>query len=98
MGKVIDAQATNVTISEDTLAADLADGRTISVPLVWYPRLLQGTPVERNKWELIDEGRAIHWPDLDEHISIKGLLIGRPSAENPLSLRKWLDERTQQDK
>ncbi|MBI3941558.1 MAG: DUF2442 domain-containing protein [Chloroflexi bacterium] len=94
--QVADAQATNITISEDTLAADLADGRTISVPLVWYPRLLHGTVAERNKWEFIDGGRGIHWPDLDEHISVKGLLIGRPSAENPRSLQKWLDERTQQ--
>lgn len=94
--KVVDAQATNVTITDDTLTVDLSDGRTISVPLVWYLRLYHGKVAERNKWELIDGGRGIHWSDLDEHISVKGLLIGRPSAENPRSLQKWLDDRAQE--
>jgi hypothetical protein len=63
------AQIQKISISEDTLTADLSDGRTISVPLNWYPRLLHGTPVERANWRLVGKGEGIHWPDLDEDIS-----------------------------
>jgi Protein of unknown function (DUF2442) len=87
------AQAVNVT--EDALTVDLTDGRVLSVPLAWYPRLLHGTPKERNNWRFIGGGVGIHWPDLDEDISIEGLLLGAPSGESQRSFKRWLDERNQ---
>jgi Protein of unknown function (DUF2442) len=85
--------AENVTITEDTLTVDLSDGRTISVPLAWFPRILQATPEERKNWRLIGKGQGIHWEDLDEDISVEGLLAGRPSGESQVSFKKWLDQR-----
>ncbi len=85
--------AQRVTVTEDALCVDLTDGRTVSVPLAWYPRLLHGTPKERNRWRLIGEGEGIHWPDLDEDISIESLVLGRPSGESQRSLKKWLEQR-----
>ena len=86
--------AENVTITEDTLSVDLSDGRTISVPLAWFPRLLQSAPEERNNWRLIGKGRGIHWEDIDEDISVEGLLSGKPSGESQPSFKKWLDRRS----
>ena len=86
--------AENVTITEDTLTVDLSDGRTISAPLAWFPRILQATPDERKNWRLIGKGRGIHWEDIDEDISVEGLLAGRPSGESQVSFKKWLDQRT----
>ncbi len=86
--------AENVTITEDTLSVDLSDGRTISVPLAWFPRLLQSTPEERDNWRLIGKGHGIHWKDIDEDISVEGLLAGRPSGESQPSFKKWLDRRS----
>ena len=82
-----------VRVTDDALAVDLEDGRTISAPLDWYPRLRHGSQAERNKWELIGEGEGIHWPDLDEDISVDGLLEGVPSQESPGSLQEWLRRR-----
>jgi hypothetical protein len=87
------ARARHVVVSEDTLAVDLLDGRTVSVPIVWYPRLLHGTPEERDHWRLIGGGEGIHWPELDEDISVENLLSGKRSGESQLSFRHWLDER-----
>ncbi len=92
--EVQEASAQSVTVSEDSLEVDLVDGRTIIVPLVWYPRLWYGAPEERNYFELIGDGTLIHWPDLDEDLSISGLLAGRQSGESPQSLKKWLEKRT----
>lgn len=86
--------AERVTLTEDTLTVDLSDGRTISVPLAWFPRLLQATPEERRHWRLIGKGQGIHWEDIDEDISVEGLLAGRPSGESQASFKKWLDQRT----
>jgi hypothetical protein len=72
----------------------LLDGRTIIVPLAWYPRLVAGTPQERQHWRLIGDGVGIHWPDLDEDIKIEHLLIGKASNESQTSLRRWLAQRT----
>lgn len=83
----------NVTITADTLTADLSDGRTISVPLAWYPRLLNGSAEERNDWRFIADGEGIHWNQLDEDISIKNLIAGQPSGESQRSLKRWLDHR-----
>ena len=88
-----EAMATSVTATNDLLSATLADGRVISVPLSWYPRLLHATPEERSRWELHAQGRHIHWPDIDEDLSVEGLLGGRPSRESNASLRKWLEAR-----
>jgi Protein of unknown function (DUF2442) len=82
--------ATAVVVSEDTLSAELADGRTIAVPLAWYPRLMNATVEERGGWRLIGGGRGIHWPAIDEDVSIANLLNGQPSAESQASLKKWL--------
>lgn len=86
--------AENVTITEDTLTVDLSDGRTISAPLAWFPRILRATPGERKNWRLIGKGQGIHWEDIDEDISVEGLLAGRPSGESQASFKKWLDQRT----
>ena len=83
--------ATAVTATEDTLTADLSDGRTISVPLAWYPRLLHATPEERDNRELFADAQHIHWPDLDEDISVEGLLAGRRSGEGTRSFQRWLE-------
>lgn len=81
-------------VTEDELVVELGDGRTIIIPLAWYPRLFHGTKKERENWRLIGEGEGIHWPDLDEDISIEHLLAGVPSGESQRSLQKWLDQRT----
>jgi hypothetical protein len=78
------------------LTVDLIDGRTISVPLAWYPRLLHGTPEERNNWRFIGDKEGIHWSDLDEDISVENLLFGKPSGESQHSFKRWLDQRSQQ--
>ena len=85
----------NVTVTDDTLSVDLEDGRTISVPIGWYPRLAHGTPVERANSQIRGAGYGIHWPDLDEDIGIEGLLLGKKSAESPSSLERWLQRRKQ---
>ena len=85
--------AKNVTVTDDTLSVELSDGRTISVPIAWYPRLSHAKPNEREKWRLIGRGQGIHWEDIDEDISIEGLLTGKPSGESRESLKKWLEKR-----
>jgi hypothetical protein len=92
--EVQEARAQNVTVSEDSLAIDLVDGRTIVVPLVWYPRLWHGTLEERSHFEITGDGTLIHWPDLDEDLSVSGILAGCRSGESPQSLKRWLVERT----
>jgi uncharacterized protein DUF2442 len=87
------ARAQTVGLSDDALTVDLVDGRTIIVPLVWYPRLWHGIPRERNHFEIFGDGAYIHWPDLDEDLTVAGLLAGHPSGESPESLKKWLDGR-----
>ena len=86
-------EAEAVAVSGDTRTAELSDGRTISVPLDWYPRLIHATPEERGNWRLIGRGEGIHWPDLDEDVSVEGLIAGRPSAEGAQSFRRWLQAR-----
>ena len=89
-----DIRANNVVITGDSLTVELNDGRSISAPLTWYPRLLSGTPEERNNWRLIGNAEGIHWPDLDEDISIENLLKGKPSGESQASFDEWLNKRT----
>src|SRR5262245_9725994 len=88
-------RARSVTVSEESLTVDLADGRTIIVPLVWYPRLWHGKPAERNHFEIFGDGTYIHWPGLDEDLTVSGLMAGLPSRENPKSLKRWLKQRGQ---
>jgi hypothetical protein len=88
------ARAQQVTVTTDTLSVDLTDGRTIAVPLAWYPRLVHGTPEERNHWRLLGQGEGIHWPDLDEDISVENLLVGKASGESQRSFQQWLKDRT----
>ena len=90
-------KAQNIVVTDDTLVVDFTDGRSISAPLVWYPRLLHGLPSERNNWQLIGDGEGIHWPDLDEDLSVEGILLGRPSGESQHSFQKWLDKRAKDD-
>jgi len=82
-----------VTVSEDTLSVDLEDGRTIAVPIGWYPRLAHGTPEERAKLELSGAGNSIHWPELNEDIGVEGLLLGKKSSEGSASFKRWLTSR-----
>jgi hypothetical protein len=82
-----------VAVTDDAIVVDLIDGRTITAPLAWFPRLLHGTPAERNRWEPNGEGEGIHWPDLDEDIEVDALLAGARSGESQRSLQRWLAER-----
>ena len=85
--------ALHVTVTQDTLTVDLNDGRTISAPLAWFPRLLHSTSAERKKWRFIGRGQGIHWEEIDEDISVEGLLAGKPSGESQTSLEEWLASR-----
>lgn len=87
-------RAIRVTVTRDALAVDLEDGRTLIAPLAWYPRLLHGTTAERKRWRIVGRGEGIHWPDLDEDISVAGLLAGKPSGESRLSVQQWVTRRT----
>ena len=90
----IQAVILRVQVTTNTIAAELFDGRTISVPLAWYPRLLHGSVKERNHWRLIAKGHGVHWPNLDEDISVENLLLGQPSGESQSSFKRWLKKRT----
>jgi hypothetical protein len=87
------AQIVDVHITDETLTVDLSDGRTVSVPLAWYPRLVHSTPTERNHWRLIGRGEGIHFSDLDEDISVENIVAGMPSSESQRSFQRWLEER-----
>lgn len=83
----------DIKITSSALTIELSDGRSISAPLVWYPRLLNASTKERSHWELIGEGHGIHWPDIDEDLSMEGIILGRPSYESQKSFLRWLAER-----
>lgn len=85
--------AVDVTVTAESLTVTLSDGRRLSVPLSWFPRLVHGTDIERSNWELQARGQGIHWPQLDEDISVEGLLAGQPSCESESSLKRWKEER-----
>ena len=86
--------AQNITITFDALTVDLSDGRSITVPLAWYPRLVNASKSELDNWRFVGKGFGIHWEDIDEDISIEGLLLGKPSGESQTSFKKWLSSRT----
>jgi len=82
-----------VRVDDETLVVELLDGRSVSVPVAWYPRLAHGSPEERSEWRLVGRGHGIHWPRLDEDIAVSDLLAGRRSAESQSSLERWLSTR-----
>jgi len=88
-----EARARSVEVSDEALTVDLVDGRTIVVPLIWYPRLWHGTKAERANHEVFGDGAYIHWPELDEDLTVEGLLAGQRSVESPNSLKNWLASR-----
>ena len=88
--EIQEARAQSAGLTGEALTVDLVDGRTIIVPLVWFPRLWHGTPRERSHFEIFGDGAYIHWPDLDEDLTVAGLLVGHRSGESSQSLRKWL--------
>ena len=90
LSRIVDVQVT-----DDTLSVDLEDGRTISVPIGWYPRLAYGEPGERANWRISGAGYGIYWPELDEDLGVEGLLLGRQSMEIPSSFEHWLQRRQQ---
>lgn len=93
MAEIEVPNAENVKVTGNALSVSLSDGRTLIVPLDWFPRLSNATPKERNNWRLIGSGQGIHWEDVDEDISVEGLIAGRPSGESRTSLKKWLNRR-----
>jgi Protein of unknown function (DUF2442) len=88
-----DVSARSVKVNDTALTVLLADGRTITVPLAWFPRLVHATTTERANWQLIGSGEGIRWPELDEDINIQDLLLGRASGESQSSLQVWLRKR-----
>lgn len=87
--------ARQVRVDEERLTVELQDGRTITVPIVWYPRLTYASQTERENWRIIADGEGVRWADLDEDLSVEGLLNGRASGESPASLKRWLQQRGQ---
>ena len=85
-----EARALKLRITDETMIVELSDGRELSVPLSWFPRLVYASKSERGNWELFGGGSSIHWPDLDEDIGVDGLLAGRPSGEGKWSFARWL--------
>lgn len=85
--------ALSLELTADSMIVELGDGRRLSVPLAWYPRLQHATAAERTNWQLLGDGYAIEWPDLDEHIGVEGLLAGRRSGESLVSFQRWLATR-----
>lgn len=88
-----DPLAVKIALTHAKLTVELSDGRSIIIPLEWYPRLAYASPKERKNWRLLGDGYAIEWPDLDEHIGIEGLLAGRRSGESKKSFERWLASR-----
>lgn len=87
-------RAERVQVTKDSLVVQLKDGRTLTAPLTWYPRLLHGSQAERRNFRLLGSGEGVHWPELDEDISVDGLLRGLPSGESQASLDRWLAKRS----
>ena len=91
--EIVRPTAVDVSVTDETLVVELSDGRTISVPVSWYPRLEHATEKERSQWQLMGSGIGLHWPAIDEDISIEALLAGRRSNESDVSLKRWLSQR-----
>jgi len=91
--KKVEPRATDLTFSKQAMTIHLADGRVLTVPLAWYPRLLHASPSERHNYEIVGDGEYLHWPELDEDLTVVGLLEGCRSAETAASVKKWLSTR-----
>lgn len=87
-------RAVAIRVDDSVLSVDLADGRTVSAPIGWYPRLSHATPAERGQWRLTGDGDGVHWPALEEDLSVESIVAGRPSAESASSLARWLAARS----
>lgn len=87
------AKAYNIVFTKKTLTVHLTDGRSATVPLEWYPRLLYATLAERSNWRLTGDGEGIYWSELDEDVSVENLVRGKPSSESFTSLKRWLANR-----
>ena len=98
MTEILEARANHVEVGSDSLTVDLVDGRTVSVPLAWYPRLFHGSEPQRKNWRFIGGGQGINWPDLDEDISVENLLAGKRSTESQGSLKRWLETHSDSSK
>ena len=96
--EIQEARAQSVKVDKDSLTVDLTDGRTVIVPLIWFPRLWHSSKKERDNCEIFGDGGYFHWPDLDEDLTVVGLLAGHRSGENADSLKKWLSARKKQDR
>jgi hypothetical protein len=96
--EIREARALAVKAEDDSLTVDLTDGRTIIVPLLWFPRLWHGSSRERSRFEVLADGAYLHWPDLDEDLTVAGLLAGHRSQESPQSLTRWLETRRPESK
>jgi len=88
--------AQHVAVTEESLIVELEDGRTLTAPLCWFPRISYATPAERSNWRLTGSGIGIHWADLDEDVSVENLLLGKRSGESQRSFERWLSGRTVQ--
>ncbi|MDY6784826.1 MAG: DUF2442 domain-containing protein [Cyanobacteriota bacterium] len=86
--------ANRVIFTDETFIVDLTDGRSLSIPINWYPRLMHASPQERQNWQLLGDGYAVEWADIDEHIGVEGLLAGRRSGESQQSFQRWLATRS----
>lgn len=93
MVESLKVRAQDVAVTDEAFTVVLTDGRTISVPLASYPRLSHATPEERSHWRLTADREGIHWPDLDEDVSVENLLLGKPSGESQRSFERWLEGR-----
>ena len=87
-------RAQSVSLTHDIITVELSDGRVISAPVAWYPRLLHATQAEREHWRMVGDGEGIHWPDLDEDVSVEHLIAGSPSGESQRSLKRWIEARS----
>lgn len=94
MTSVTPARVVGVQVTDDTLSVDLEDGRSIAVPIGWFPRLAYGSPEERANFEISGAGYGIHWPQLDEDIGVEGLILGKKSLESQTSFERWLVQRS----
>ena len=98
MVEIQESKAQTVVVTEEAISVDLIDGRTITVPIAWYPRLQNGNTKERKRWRLIGGGTGIHWAGLDEDISIDNIILGKASGESQASFKRWLETRQKQKK
>lgn len=94
MAEMVLPRILNVVVTATSIQVDLNDGRTVLLPIGWYPRIEMSDANERARWRLVADGLGVHWEDIDEDLSVENVLLGRPSAESQTSLQAWLSGRT----